>query len=314
MQDYRIPSDELATLRDLYNEGGAMAALGALFQIDLILDANVVIGELRWVTKHRVKPDARSALLEVMEAGTLKAWAPTFLESEVEKHIATLVDAGSSESEVAAHWQRLRPHINFVDVGGAPENGEDFLDPKDVPYLRLQKLIEAGILSKDHHINAMGGRAIHPFRILAALRAYSRASAVHVTIQVNGYRVGAFSLMAIAELIGLASRSLKRVVGAAPRHVLLVVVLLATVAMAIPDVRAWFRTQASKVFQSAAGTWDVLLELGQCFATEYQRIKSMSDEAHISVLELIEGGGHAEDEETGLPACAVRGRPGGTVG
>lgn len=120
--------------------------------------------------------------------------------------------------------------------------------------------------------------------------------------------------MAIAELIGLASRSLKKVAGAAPRHVLLVVVLLATVVMAIPGVRAWFRTQASKVFEPAAGTWDVVLELRQCIATEYQRIKSMSDEAHISVLELIEGAGHAEDEETGLPACAVRGRPGGPVG
>ncbi len=75
--------------------------------------------------------------------------------------------------------------------------------------------------------------------------------------------------MAIAELIGLASRSLKKVAGAAPRRGLLIVLLLATVAMAIPGVRAWFRTRASKVFEPVAGTWGIVLELGQSIATEY---------------------------------------------
>lgn len=52
---------------------GAMAPSVGLVQIDLILDANIIVGELCWVTKHRMKSDACSALVGVIEAGTLRA-------------------------------------------------------------------------------------------------------------------------------------------------------------------------------------------------------------------------------------------------
>lgn len=297
MHDYQIRSDELAHLRDLYKEGGPLASLGALFQLDLILDANVVIGELRWIAKHRKKPDARSALLEVLEAGTLTAWAPTFLEIEVNKHIATVVAQGADKSEVVAHWQRLKCHIRLVDVGGAPDSSVGLRDPNDVPYLRLQERIEAGILSNDKDVRAMGGKAIRPFRILGALRAYSRASAVHVTLQVNGFKLGTFALTMIAKLVGEVSRSFRRAASTVPRNVWLFALLLASLVLAIPEVRAWLRTQVSRVAAPVAGPWGMVCDLALGLAAEYQRVKTQSEAEYASVrAQLDELGGIDHDD------------------
>ncbi|MET2530192.1 PIN domain-containing protein [Ralstonia pseudosolanacearum] len=307
MHDYRIQSDELAHLRDLYKEGGPLASLGSLFQVDLILDANVVIGELLWIAKRREKPDARSALLEVLEAGTLKAWAPTFLEIEVNKHIATVVAQGADKSEVVAHWQRLKCHIRLVDVGGAPESPVGLRDPKDVPYLRLQERIEAGILSNDKDVRAMGGKAIRPFRILGALRAYSRASAVQVTLQVNGLKLGSFALTMIGELTKRASRNLRKIAGAIPRDVWVLAFLLASVLLAIPEVRAWLRKQTSRAAAPLAGPWDMVCDLAQSLATEYQRVKTQSEAQYASVrAQLDELGGVDHDDARRVPKQSER--------
>lgn len=297
MHDYKIRSDELAHLRDLYKEGGPLASLGALFQVDLILDANVVIGELRWIAKHRKNPDARSALLEVLEAGTLTAWAPTFLEIEVNKHIATVVAQGADKLEVVAHWQRLKCHIRLIDVGGVPDSPVGLRDPNDVPYLRLQERIEAGILSSDKDVRAMGGKAIRPFRILGALRAYSRASAIQVTLQVNGLKLGSFALTLIGELIKRASRNLRKIGSAIPRDMWLFAFLLASVLLAMPEVRAWLRKQASRVAAPVAGPWGMVCDLALGLAAEYQRVKTQSEVEYASVrAQLDELGGIDHDD------------------
>ena len=64
MRDSHIQSDTLRELRGLYRDGAPLAFLASLFQVDLILDANVVIRELTWATTKRKNPDGRSHRLD----------------------------------------------------------------------------------------------------------------------------------------------------------------------------------------------------------------------------------------------------------
>ncbi|MDR6420512.1 hypothetical protein J2801_002793 [Paraburkholderia phenoliruptrix] len=109
MTDSQIRFDALKEYRKLYQDGAPLAPLASLFQVNLILDANIIIRELIWATTRRKNPFGRSELLEVLEVETVIAWAPTFLKDEVAKHIPVILEKGANHEEVAAHWLRFGP-------------------------------------------------------------------------------------------------------------------------------------------------------------------------------------------------------------
>jgi|GEM_PF-6710559 len=217
MPDSPIRSDALKEYRKLYEEGGPFAQLASLFQVNLILDANVIIKELIWATTKRKNPLGRSDLLEVLEVETVVAWAPTFLEREVEKNFAVVVGKGARREDVVDHWVHLRALINFVDVGGVPADVK-YRDPKDVPYILLQRRIEATIVTADKDVAAMDGKVV-PLAVFATLRAYSRAAAVQVTLQVSGYTLGSLGLRALVQITRFASSGVKKAMTNVPREV-----------------------------------------------------------------------------------------------
>ena len=89
---HSIKSDDLSNLRSLLDKYGAfLSSIAPIFQLKVIVDANVIIGDLIWLTKHRKKRNARTALQELIEAETVIAHAPTILEVEVKKHLSALV-------------------------------------------------------------------------------------------------------------------------------------------------------------------------------------------------------------------------------
>lgn len=293
MQDYLIPSDVLTTFGELYRDGNPFAMFCSVFRVDLILDANVVISELRWFTTRRIKPNARSTLLNVLEAGTLSAWAPAYIEHDVLKQVPTIVNQGAKEEEILAHWVRLKAHINFVDVGGVPERMGNHIDVQDVPYLRLQRRIEARIIIDDRDIHSTGGKAVPPFKILGALRAYSRTSAVHLTLQVNGHKLGALGFAALAELLKAAAPKLKQPAGSIPKSSWVSLLTLAVVAAAVPTVENWLRSQASRAIESLATPWGEVFDVTQALSGLYARISAESDSAPSATQQ------HVDDLEKG---------------
>jgi hypothetical protein len=77
MSDYGVRSDALKQLRPYYEAGGPLAPWASVFRLNLIVDANVVLAELRWAVSKRESEVARSDLLEVLEVETVVAYAPT---------------------------------------------------------------------------------------------------------------------------------------------------------------------------------------------------------------------------------------------
>lgn len=117
-------SDELTGFgfRAMFSEGGLFGQFGHLVQIKLILDANSVLADLRWLVCKAKNSLARTSLLESIDSETIIPFAPTYLNIEVQKNIPLIArEEGVEPSLLFEKWELFRPKITFVDVGGPVE-------------------------------------------------------------------------------------------------------------------------------------------------------------------------------------------------
>lgn len=176
-------SDELNDLRKLFSEGGVFAQFGNIFQISLILDANTVLADIRWKMLKANTANARTSLQESIDSSVIVAFAPTFLNEEMETHLPRIAAEARKEEAVAyQHWEEYKERITFIDVGGPEDND---VDPKDMPYVNLQKLTGYLIATSDKDISNMGAKAIE-VKITTLTRNYSRKAAVEYRIKFAG--------------------------------------------------------------------------------------------------------------------------------
>ncbi len=259
----------------MFEEGGLFAQLGQIFQINLIVDANVVIADLRWLALKRRNPEARPQLLEVIQAETVKVFAPTFLEDEVKRHIASLsLEENIPIEELEAHWATYRALISFIDVGG-PEEG--YQDPKDVPYLKLQAKLEALILSNDPDIAQMGGR-IASVTLVAKLCAYSREAAIEYTLKAGGAGTITFSA-ALLSAAGKFLQSLIPHVRRIPPWIWAVGLALIIAALVHPPTRAWITSRIKSLSGNAKELGIALFEAIIPLLEEHERAKKSAEKA-----------------------------------
>lgn len=233
----KFKSDDLPKLTKLLKQVEAFKEDINLFQIRLILDANVVINSLRWLCKKRKNPTARTEIIELLDCQVVEGYAPTYLITEVEKNIPIVcAEQKIDEQAMRSRWEEIRSRITFIEVGGPGDlNDQSVIDPKDEPYLRLQKRLNATIISNDGHIERMGGKAIR-INILAPLRAYSRKTAVEFNLKVVGIgSVILFIALASAFLSGIKATASK--LGRIPKPLLLLGASLVIVAILHPTSR-----------------------------------------------------------------------------
>lgn len=170
-----------------------------MFQVNLILDANIVMRELLWLARKRINAAAKTDLMEVLDCTVVRAFAPSFLIREIKTNIPEVAaEFGISAANLELLWRSYRKRISFVAVGGPARRGK-WVDPKDAPYVRLQRKLQYPIVSLDPHLSAMGARVIH-VQIFGPLRAYSRAAAIEYQLKVSG-AVSAMLAAAIGEAL-----------------------------------------------------------------------------------------------------------------
>lgn len=176
-------SDDLAGLREIFSEGGPFEQFGNILQVNLILDANTVLSDIQWLSAKAKSNEVRTSLLESIDSSVVNAFAPTFLVEEVLKHIPKISqETGSDESSLLLHWEKYREKIIFIDTGGpAPSD----IDPKDMPYVRLQELTGYPIATRDKDIALMGAKAVK-VEISTLTRDYSRNAAIQYKIAATG--------------------------------------------------------------------------------------------------------------------------------
>lgn len=209
-------SDVLPKLRDILELFPSLrSVLPQLLQLSVVIDANIVQGELWWRLKNRPRPELRSSLEEALASGVLIAYAPHHLEDEIREHTEELaLSTKRSVADVEREWTSFRRYIHFHT---GPEGvGGDLPDPDDTAYLEtLHDIAVRGVYTRDTHFQESDAPLIfiamdirNPIDM--ALRRYARASAVRIGLSLGS----SMSAVASVEVLIALGRLLKALVAA----------------------------------------------------------------------------------------------------
>lgn len=231
-----IKSDTLTLIRALHEKGLFVDFVERPKEFTLIIDANVVFKEIIWMTTRRKNPKATTELYESLQAGTIKAIAPSFLEKELEKHIYSLAAKKNVDSTTMLECMyKYLSIIELIDVEFDPNMYKDAQDPKDLPYTILQEKTGAFILSHDTDIKAMGGEVLDK-SIIKDIRDYSRIASKEYVLLLHNQAVlyaGGQSIIVVFKII----KSLLYLFNSMRSNTKWTVIILLTGALLIPQVR-----------------------------------------------------------------------------
>ena len=176
-------SDELSELRTIFSQVVIFASINNILQINLILDANAILSDIRWLVCKAHQKDVRTGLIESIDAGTVIAFAPSYIEVEIQKNIPIIADEEGVDPQLFFDcWDSIKQKINFNDCGG-PETG--YKDPKDVPYLKLYKTTGYPVVTNDSHLSEMGAKTVK-IQVTALAKSYSREAVIEYKIKMIG--------------------------------------------------------------------------------------------------------------------------------
>lgn len=179
------------TFKNLYELIQAIPGLAALLQkvirIEIVIDANVVLAEIRFRLKQRRNPDARSDLGEAIDSGIVIVIAPHYLISEIDDaHLSRILyGTGKTLVDARREWDGLRPKIRLYKPVSEGDPAIRAVDPDDVPYVvTCEETGAHAINSRDKHLKRMGAPVVSgiPDR---ALRDCARSGAVVLGITVS---------------------------------------------------------------------------------------------------------------------------------
>jgi predicted nucleic acid-binding protein len=186
-------------------------------QIRLVLDTNVVIDELLFVTSKRRKDSARTALREAMDSGVILTIAPTKMHEEVDRHIPRLARERSlPEAKFREAWQDLQTRIEFREVKTNSQQRENVRDQNDIEFVVLYNKSGAdAVLTRDRDIPAMGAKSVGP-EVLPSVRDYARAKSPEVSLRIGNAVVFGIPIAAVAVLAKLLSAAWRTIRNLSP--------------------------------------------------------------------------------------------------
>jgi predicted nucleic acid-binding protein len=215
-----LKSDDLAHMREVFEMFPVLASqLRQPEEARLVIDANALIADIRWLVKKRAKPTARTALQEAIASKTVVAFAPSFLDEEMHTKLADVAQRESIPLEpMLKAWRLYRAEIRFYEtVRPITSVGTSKVaDPKDVPYVSAYTAFgAAAILTDDAHLSRMGARTVR-FELTIAMRDYARAASIELTLKWHGMLLFAIGIELIRQLYQLV-RAVARGIAKAPR-------------------------------------------------------------------------------------------------
>jgi predicted nucleic acid-binding protein len=279
-----IRSDSLPQLRGMFENEEFAKLFANIAQLNLVLDASVVLADLRWHATKRRSSEARSSLFEVLQAETIVPYAPTFLENEVQEKIPEIACRSDVSADVLfTLWLQYKPLITFIDTGG-PDR--DYKDPKDAPYVKLQRQLNAPVLTKDQDFRKMACPAVG-HEVISVARTYSRQAAIEYTIKSGGICA---TVVPIGIVCGLLDCT-KSLVGAfrrLPPSIQGCIVVAATIAIAHPDSRAKIVGALKATIDHASSFRDVALDELIPLVDQHVVAKQEASEALAKLVEMLE--------------------------
>lgn len=140
---FTVRSDKLKQLRVVISSWKeSSTVIGSAAQFRLVIDSNVVLGDLLWLVSGRTNGTAKTQLMETIEAETIDLYAPPILFKEVEEKIPLIAAKNSLDVNLMyAQWRIYKTQIKIVvpdnEKVRALQNG---VDPNDAE-CRRKRLI-----------------------------------------------------------------------------------------------------------------------------------------------------------------------------
>jgi len=162
------------------------------------------------------------------------------------------LDRGLSTEECMLQWKAYKNFINIRE--GEPAHLAKYLsgvDPDDAPTLALAETLRAcGIVSRDRHIQAMGGTVI-PVEFVYDVRGYSRKACVSLTIKMCGYTL-VVSTVAAARIGAILLRQAAAGFMRLPDGVKLLILVTLALMLLNPKSRATIAGWLQRVLETAS--------------------------------------------------------------
>jgi hypothetical protein len=253
-----------------------------IVRIGVVVDAHVIQQELRWRLGRRLKAEARTGLHEAIAAGVIIPFAPTFLDSEIEEHLAEIAEVTRVGVEDARReWQAVRKLLHFYSPKQqAALGGAEIVDPDDLLYIAAANELGLPIYSQDHHYRQMQAPVISVL-IDGTAKAYARSSSVRLAVMMGS----TFTVTLSFETIAAACRGIKRLVRwFEDLHPSLQVAIIGAgiVAIAHPKSRAklssiwnWVKETATPPMLQAIA--DVAIRMAEASKTETDAYKQLQN-------------------------------------
>lgn len=277
---YDVKSDRLRELQTFIRTiKGFEKTVGTAVQFRIVVDTNVVLGDLRWLAFKRKNDEAKTALIEVIEAGTIDVYAPPSLFDEVDEHITRIANEdGKSETALRDQWREYQSKLKVCEPDR--EKVEPLLqgkDPDDAFFIALAESISAiGVLSNDRDIEKMGGRRISVDCVLF-LRDYSRATAIELHIKCMGVSIGWIGVLALVSAVQGVKAALEGI-SKAPDWVKLAFVLSAVFCVVHPGTRAAIVNGLKRAFEGVKNATPIVLSHIADAATVAQQKKAIAQQ------------------------------------
>lgn len=234
--EIRFDTRQIRLLRDwLANNQACVGSIGHFAQFRVVVDANFVIRDL--IQKVRYPERGFTALEEMAQATVVEVFAPRWLEEDMASAIPQVASRRKlSEEQLWVGWRNYKTILKWDETWPTPPEVIDpVCDPKDLPYVLLEKAINAsGTLSNDHDIEKMGGNRL-TLDFVLDVRRYARASVVTVGIRVYGVMLGALTIKALAHLLASVGKLIARL----PPGLKTILLISAFVAIIHPSTRRW---------------------------------------------------------------------------
>lgn len=252
-----------------------------------IIDANVLLPDIRYLIKNMYADGARTGLLEVLQAKVVEFYAPTWLLDEMQEKVPLLAKRyGFSISQAFQVWEKFSEHIKFIDSGCPADAPEGTRDPKDWPYIALQRELEHPIITNDKDIPAMGG-AVADIKVIASLRDYARSSANALSIVVGGTVVAAIPFAIVASAISFLSGWIGRNLPGVSKWLSIGAVVLILVLILYPPGRQWLKEKVKGLSSSVQAVFSEMYITLQPIIDAYEDHKDAAASAKDAASAML---------------------------
>lgn len=257
--------------------------IGSPIRLRIIVDACIVNSDLRWLLGRRLNPDSRTNLQELIDAGTVTAYAPVCLESELAEHYPEISrDLDIPVEQVHQEWLSYKKRIKLYKPQSKLPGKVSISDNDDVDYgIAFFELAANAVLTEDKGFQGSGIPIINK-QIIINLRKYSRDSAWHYSLHYSGAMLGVVAGSAIEEFIRYAPTLWSRIENI-PKAIKIICLLAVLFVFIHPRLRSEVMLKLRLFFQDASGILACALD---DFCVYYQKVTEKKEASDLALSKV----------------------------